>query len=110
MQRLQSRVEASGHVSGQAQSAVVEDSEDVAASLQRLRNEFQAFTTQARLTTKAHRAGLQDSDLLALAAEQDSPAAIANITNTLNTLFERIGPPPEHLVKTAGAGEGGEPK
>ncbi|MGW6877117.1 hypothetical protein ACWGF3_13375 [Streptomyces xanthophaeus] len=112
LEGMRTRVEASESrlVTHLVEQLSMADSEDVAASLQRLRNEFEAFTAHARVTAMAHRAGLQDPELLALAAEQDSPAAMANITNAFNSLFERIGPPPECLVKTAGAGEGGEPK
>ncbi|MFE1791886.1 hypothetical protein ACFW7J_26425 [Streptomyces sp. NPDC059525] len=54
--------------------------------------------------------GLRDPELIALAGDPDGPVAMANITAALGSLFERIGPPPEHLVKRAAPGEGGGKK
>ncbi|MFD0378678.1 hypothetical protein [Streptomyces sp. NPDC127112] len=56
---------------------------------------------------------LQDPHRLNPLDDPDSPAAFANITAKLDAIFERIGPPPAHLltqVTSSNAGDGGAAK
>ncbi|GAA3386354.1 hypothetical protein [Streptomyces racemochromogenes] len=55
---------------------------------------------------------LLEEPLLDLAQNPDAAPAINTIYTTLNEVFEKLGPPPEHLTtpKPTGRGDGGEPK